>query len=126
MKNIWFIYRHDVINPELHTYGDADGNMAKDWYALSEYTVLLNSGAVSWSTKKQEIVGLSTTESEYIAITYTIKEVLWLQSLIYEIFGMTLDPTVLYSNNKSAIELIKEHCHHIYTKYINIKYYFIC
>ena len=126
MKNIWFIYRHNVINPELHTYGDADGNMAKDWYALSEYTVLLNSGAVSWSTKKQEIVGLSTTESKYIAITYTIKEVLWLQSLIYEIFGMTLDPTVLYSNNKSAIELIKEHYHHVYTKHINIKYYFIC
>ena len=38
---------------------------------------------------------------------------------------MTLDPTILYSDNKSAIELTKEHCYHARTKHIDIKYHFI-
>ena len=125
IKNLWLIYGCNIINPELYAYGDTDSNVAEDQHALSGYAVLLNGGAVSWSTKKQEIVSLSTTESEYIAATHTMKEVLWLQSLIHDIFGMTLDPTILYSDNKSAIELTKEHCYHARTKHIDIKYHFI-
>ena len=68
-------------------YADADGSMAEDWRATSGYAFLVDSGAVSWSMKQQEIVLLSTTESEYIAATHAAKEALWLHSLIGQVFG---------------------------------------
>ena len=45
-------------------YTDADSSMAKDQKAVSSYAFLIDSGAVSWASKKQEIVSLSMTESE--------------------------------------------------------------
>jgi len=43
--------------------------MAEDRHPISGYAFMLNSGAVSWNEKRQEIVTLSTTESEYVAAT---------------------------------------------------------
>ena len=60
-------------------YADADGSMAEDQRAVSSYAFIVDGGAVSWSTKRQEIVSLSTTKSEYIAATHAAKEALWLR-----------------------------------------------
>jgi len=59
-------------------YVDADGSMAEDCKVISGYAFLIDGSAVSWSSKKQEIVSLLTTESEYRAATHTAKEALWL------------------------------------------------
>ena len=45
---------------------------------ISGYAFLINGGAISWSSKKQELVTLSTAKSEYVAATYATKEALWL------------------------------------------------
>ena len=65
---------------ELKGFADADESMAEDRHA--GYAFLLHSGAVSWAAKRQEIVSLSTTESEYITVTHTSKEAIWLTSFI--------------------------------------------
>ena len=65
---------------ELLGYADADGSMNKDQQAISGYTFMVNGGAVSWSAKWQELISLSTTESEYVAVTHAAKEALWLLS----------------------------------------------
>jgi hypothetical protein len=88
--------------------------------AISGYAFIINGGAVSWSAKKQEIVSLSTTESEYIAATYAAKEALWLCSLIFQLFGKSLPATTLFSDNQSAITLTKEHQYHAHTKHIDV------
>jgi hypothetical protein len=44
-------------------------------------------------------------ESEYVALTHTAKEALWLRSLITQLFPSILDPTTLFSDNQSAIAL---------------------
>src|SRR6202789_3115178 len=90
------------------------------WYAF-----LLHGGAVSWTTKRQEIISLSTTESEYIAATYAAKEALWLRSLISQLFDTTLEATTLFSDNQSAIALTKDHQYHARTKHIDIRFHFI-
>ena len=59
-------------------YADADGSMAEDHRAILGYAFLIDGSAVSWSSKKQEIVSLSMMESEYVAATHTAKEALWL------------------------------------------------
>lgn len=58
---------------KLTGYTDADGSMAEDRHAISRYAILIHGGAVSWSAKRQEIIALSTTEAEYVAITHTAK-----------------------------------------------------
>ena len=111
---------------ELTGYADADGRMEEDCHALSGNAYLINSGAISWSTKRQEIVSLSTTESEYIAAMHTVKEGLWLQSLIAQIFSPFPDATTLFSDNQSMITLAKDHQYHVRTKHIDVHFHFIC
>ena len=110
---------------ELKGYADADGSMAEDRHAISEYAFLFHGGAVSWAAKRQEIVSLSTTEGEYVAVTHASKEVLWLRSLISQLFDISLEPTTLFSDNQSAIALTQDHQYHPKTKYIDIRFHFI-
>ena len=93
---------------------------------MSRYAFLIDRGAVSWSSKKQELVSLSTTESEYVATTHSMKEVLWLCSLLGDIFAPVQGPTMLFSDNQSAITLMKDHQYHPRTKHIDVHYHFIC
>ena len=100
-KNHWeavkqvFYYLLGTKNWEL-TYGstedglkehtNADSTSQEHQHAISGCVFLVNGGAVSWSSKKQELVTLSTAKSEYVAATYSTKEALWLQQIISEIY----------------------------------------
>ncbi len=99
--------------------------MAEDRHAIMGYTFLIDGGAVSWSSKRQEIVSLSTTESEYVAATHGMKEALWLCSLLSEAFGSLTAVTTLFSDNQAAIALTQDHQYHAHTKHIDMRYHFI-
>jgi hypothetical protein len=58
-------------------------------------------------------------------VTHAAKEAIWLCSLIQQLFGTTLSPTTLFSDNQSAIALSKDHQYHAHTKHIDIRYHFI-
>ena len=122
-RELWFLYGGREV--DLEGYADADGSMMEDRRAVSGYAFIVNGGAVSWSAKRQEIVSLSTTESEYIAATNAAKEALWLRFLIHQVFGKTLPPTTPFSDNQSAIALAKEHQYHARTKHIDVRFHFI-
>ena len=111
---------------DLEGYADADGSTNEDRKVVSGYTFLIDGGAVLWCMKKQEIIALLTTEAEYVAVTHAAKEALWLRTLIKEIFGNINGPTTLYSDNQSAIALMRDHQHHTRTKHIDIRFHFIC
>ena len=100
--------------------------MAKDQKAVSGYAFLIDGGAVSWASKKQEIISLSTTESEYVAAMHAMKEALWLRSFIGEVLVPLDEPITLFSDNQSAIVLAKDHQYHAHTKHIDIRFHFIC
>ena len=120
---LWLSY--GGVKKELTGYADADGSMAEDRHAISGYAFILHGGAVSWSAKRQEIVSLSTTESEYVAATHAAKEALWLRSLLTQLFSKELNATILFSDNQSAIALTKDHQYHARTKHIDIRFHFI-
>jgi hypothetical protein len=121
--DLWLSY--GVVKDRLVGYADADGSMAEDRHAISGYAFMLHGGAVSWSAKRQEIVSLSTTESEYVAVTHAAKEALWIRSLLSQLFPGKLDPTTLFSDNQSAVALAKDHQYHARTKHIDIRFHFI-
>lgn len=106
-------------------YVDADGASQDHRRAITGYAFLIDGAAVSWSSKKQELVTLSTTEAEYVAATHAAKEALWMRRLIGEVFRPLSEPTPLFSDSKSAIALAQDGHYHARTKHIDIRYHFI-
>lgn len=110
---------------EVVGFSDADGMSTKGRKAISGYVFMLNGGAVSWSSKRQSLVTLSTTEAEYVALTHASKEALWLRSFIIELFQQPEHPIQLLSDNQSSIALSKDDHFHARTKHIDIRFHFI-
>jgi len=63
---------------ELLGYTDADGASQPHRQAISGYTFLIDGGAVFWSSRKQELVTLSTAEAKNVTATHAAKECIWL------------------------------------------------
>jgi hypothetical protein len=112
--------RHDLVG-----YMDADGMMQDHRHAISGQAFLIDGGAVSWSSWKQELVTLSTAKAEYVAATHAAKEAIWLRWLIHELFPLLARPTILHCNNQSALKLIEDDNYRARTKHIDIRYHFI-
>ena len=85
----------------------------------------MGGGVISWSSRKQHIVTLSSTEAEYVAQTHVAKEALWLCSFIGEIRGARRESMSINCDNQGAITLSKDNKFHAQTKHINIRYHFI-
>ena len=81
-------------------------------------------GAIAWSSKKQYIVMLLSTEAEYITQTHAAKEAMYLCTFVQEI--CRLDKLIAINcDNQGAITLSKDNKFHAWTKHINIQYHFI-
>ena len=85
----------------------------------------MGAGAISWSSKKQHVVALLSTEAEYITQTHTAKKVLWLCSFLWELRSAPDDPLILNCDNQGAIALAKDNKFHAHTKHIDVRYHFI-
>ena len=84
----------------------------------------MGTGAITWSSKKQHIVALSSTEAEYVAQTHAAKEAMYLRTLVEEICGFD-KPVTLNCDNQGAIALSKDNKFHTRTKHIDIRCHFI-
>ena len=66
-------------------YCDVDWAGQPHWHLISGYSFHIGQGMVTWSLKKQYIIALSSTESEYIALVHATKEGLWMCTFLSEI-----------------------------------------
>ena len=85
---------------------------------------LLSGGAVSWLSKKQATVALSTAEAEYVALSQAAQEGTWLRRLLSDL-GMEATSTVIMEDNQGAIAIAKNPVDHSRTKHIDIRYHYI-
>jgi TfoX/Sxy family transcriptional regulator of competence genes len=112
-------------------YTDADWAGDKDTRrSTSGYTFNIGSGAISWSSKRQPTVALSTCEAEYMGQTQAVKEAIWLKGLLVELSDMhnnEISPSavILYGDNQGAIALAKNPVFHGRTKHIDIQHHFV-
>lgn len=109
-------------------FGFSDADYASDVdkrRSCTGFVVKLCGAAVSWHSKRQEIVALSSTEAEYIALSTTIKEVLWISQFIKEISGMDMKPVTVYCDNTSTVKLTKSDSYRERTKHIDVRYHHI-
>ena len=91
---------------------------------MSGYVFRVGGNTVSWRSCLQQVVALSTTEAEYMALAEATKEGLWLRDMCEEM-GFKLHSFKLNCDSQSAIYLAKSSAHHDRTKHIDRKYHFI-
>jgi len=113
----------------LHGYADADwGNDTDTRKSTSGHVFLAGRGAISWYSKRQPTIALSTTEAEYISLCASVQEALFLRSLLKEVnipLPPSPTPITIYEDNQSCMALAANPVHHARTKHIDIKYHFI-
>jgi Reverse transcriptase (RNA-dependent DNA polymerase)/gag-polypeptide of LTR copia-type/Pol polyprotein, beta-barrel domain/GAG-pre-integrase domain/Integrase core domain len=110
---------------KLEGYSDADWAGGEDRRSISGNLFTLAGGTIVHSSKKQNSVALSSTESEYMAVVQAAKESIWIQRFVKEL-GRNLDNgKVIYVDNQGAIALANNPEHHARTKHIDIQYHFI-
>jgi hypothetical protein len=103
------------IDPDetFFTYTDADLAGDKDTMkSTGGFVVMMAGGPVSWRSKRQTTVSLSTTEAEYVAGVDAGKEIVWMRNLLQELeYGLTGASTLLM-DNQSAIVVARNPEHH--------------
>uniref|UniRef100_A0A2N9GY50 Reverse transcriptase Ty1/copia-type domain-containing protein n=1 Tax=Fagus sylvatica TaxID=28930 RepID=A0A2N9GY50_FAGSY len=109
-------------------YSDADWASDKDeCKSTSGYAFILGGRAVSWCSKKQSCITLSTMESEYVACSAIVQEAVWLRRFLQRL-GVTAhaeDAVLLYSNSTLALAYAKDPKYHGKAKHIELRYHYI-
>jgi transposase InsO family protein len=111
---------------ELIAYSDSDyGGDVDDRKSTSGYVFMLGFGAVSWSSRKQPIVTLSTIEAEFIAAAYCVCQGIWLKRIL-ECIGLKQSKCLtVFCDNSSTIKLSKNPVLHGRSKHIDIRFHFL-
>ena len=113
-------------NGTLIGYSDADwAGDYDDRYSTTGNLFLMAEGPVSWLSKKQPIVALSTSEAEYVAVSTAAQEATWLRRLLADLKALPSDPTMIMEDNQGTIAIAKNPIVHARTKHIDIKYHYV-
>jgi hypothetical protein len=108
----------------LQVFSDADwGSDPDKRRSCSGIVVKLSGGAISWSSKRQPIVALSSTEAEYIALSSAVCESIWIKQLMDELDKTLAERIKIYCDNQSSIKLAENDAFRPRTKHIDIRYH---
>ena len=123
----WQLVFRGALKPAVgYTDSDYAGDI-ETRRSTSGYVFNLGSGAISWSSKRQATVALSTCEAEYVGQTQAAKEAIWLGGLLEQIQQSNDGslPMVIYGDNQGAIALAKNPQFHARTKHIDVQQHFV-
>jgi hypothetical protein len=110
---------------ELIGYSDSDYAGCKvERRSTSGTCQLLGRSLISWSSKNQNNVALSTTEAEYIATGSCCAQILWMKATLND-FGIKFKNMPLLCDNEIAIKLTNNPIQHARTKHIDVRHHFI-
>lgn len=112
---------------KLNVYSDASwAEDSNDRKSISGFLCGFNGGIVSWCSRKQDIVSLSSMEAEYIALSESCKELKWVKMLIGSFNEYVVsDKTIVYTDSQSSMKLISNQKFSNRSKHIDTKYHYI-
>ncbi|KAI3770544.1 hypothetical protein L6452_01680 [Arctium lappa] len=110
---------------KLIAYSDADfGGNQLDRKSTSGHLQFLGDRLISWTSKKQNCVSISTAEAEYVTAASYCAQVLWMKTQLRD-YGMLYKTVPIYCDSKSAIAISVNPVQHTKTKHIDMRYHFI-
>ncbi|KAF0729711.1 hypothetical protein Ae201684_012771 [Aphanomyces euteiches] len=113
-------------NSHPNAFSDVDfANDLQDSKSISGTVITLAGAAVIFSSRKQSLVGHSTTEVEFIAAAEAAKSIVWLRELLEEMSFVVNSPTYLHVDNQSTIQVVHRSSSHDRTKHIRLRFHFI-
>ena len=126
-ENYNLVFKKSTSPCTIFGYCDSDWGGSVDRRSFSGYCFQLNecSSPISWKSKKQNSVALSSCEAEYISLAFAIQEAKFLQQLFMDMIGVKVKPINLFVDNQGAIKLAKNPIFHQRSKHIDIRYHFI-
>ena len=126
--NLGLHFKRNCPDRELHAYVDADWAGCPDTRrSTTGYVIKLAGSPISWSSRRQRTVAMSTCEAEYIAGYKATQEIIWIQNMIYDlrITDLEVTSTPLLIDNNAALKLTRNPELHDRTKHIGLKYHFL-
>lgn len=118
--------RSTQVQVDVCAFSDADwANSKRDRKSITGWVAKLNGDPVSWASKKQRTVALSTCEAELYAEAAAIQEVLWLRGLMKELGLHVRSGSLVYGDNQSALSVSSNGVKTERTKHVDVKYHFI-
>ncbi|XP_055916453.1 uncharacterized protein LOC129949190 [Eupeodes corollae] len=112
-------------NSEVVGFCDADyANDLDERKSVSGYVFLAQGGAISWGSRKQATVALSTAEAEYISMGVAVQEAMWLKGIQKELTGVESSMKI-FCDSQCAIHLASNECYRPRTKHIDIRHHFV-
>ncbi len=111
--------------PIFKAFADFDWAMSENRKSISRFVIECGNGPLTWSSKQQVVVALSSCEAEYIACSHCARQILWLRSLFNEISFPQRNPTPLFCDNQGTVTCTHDPQSHSRMKHIDIRAHFI-
>ena len=109
----------------LYAYADVDwASDLKSQRSTTGYLVLLSATAISWNSRVQKTIALSSTEAEYMSLSDTCRQLVWMHSFLKEL-GMPVGAIPLCEDNQGAICNASNPVQEKQTKHIDIRFHYI-
>ncbi|GJZ47888.1 hypothetical protein Tco_0601720 [Tanacetum coccineum] len=110
---------------ELTTFSDADHAGCLDTRKSTSGGIqFLGDKLVSWMSKKQDCIVMSSAEAEYVALSASCAQVMWMRTKLKD-YGFNYNKIPLYCDSQSAIAISCNPVQHSRTKHIHTRYHFI-
>ena len=87
--------------------------------SISGYAFIMGGGTITWGSKNQTSVSLSSTESKYVALADVAQEITWLRNLLEGLGYEQCAPTKLYGDNNGALAIAQNPQYHKRTKHFD-------
>lgn len=117
---------YETSDKKLEGFVDADwGGNSMDRKSYTGFVFFFGGNIVSWESRKQPSVALSSTEAEYMALSDAAKEAVYLNRLLKEIINFEANAVTLNIDNQGALKLAENPVYHKRSKHIDIKYHHI-
>lgn len=122
---LYYTSMNDITKCNVIGYTDADwASNLEDRKSTTGYVFIAQGGAISWCSKRQQTVALSSCEAEYIALSATVQEAIWWNG-IRSHFYKNDQPLNICCDNQSAISIASGGGFHPKAKHIDIRHHFI-
>jgi len=125
-KHFGINYTKNLENVAAYTDSDWAGDI-DDRKSCTGNIIILANGPISWKSRKQGSVALSTMEAEYAALAEISREIIYIRRLLTHMGfkKFVKDPIRVYCDNQSAIELSKNAVFHKRSKHVDINFHFV-